>query len=167
MTDPSGWVALQLGDVADALRRTEGPLPPGLCLRPVDLEDDLSQIMALYNAAFGLEGPDAVTATKAARFTWHPGLHPTGTFLVLDGPLAVGLGVGRVEVPAPGVTAREGAVELLAVRPEYRRRGVARALLHAVLGWLAGQDVSHVRASVEDAPALLLLQRYGFVPVTP
>jgi GNAT superfamily N-acetyltransferase len=167
VTDPSRWVALQLNDVAGALRLTEGPLPCGLDLRPVELDVDLPQIAALYNTAFGLEGPDAVTPNKALRFTLHPGLHPTGAFLVLDGPVPVGLGVGRVEIPAAGASARLGAVELLAVRPEYRRRGVASALLHAVLGWLAGQGVTHVHASVEDTPALLLLQRYGFSPVSP
>jgi GNAT superfamily N-acetyltransferase len=153
--------------VADALRRTRGPLPPGLYLRPVELDADLPQIAALYNAALGLEGAEAIAPTKVARFTWHPGLHPAGAFLAFDGELAVGLGVGSLEVPAPGASARRGAVELLAVRPEYRRQGIARALLHAVLDWLAGQDIGVVGASVEDAPALLLLQRYGFVPVPP
>lgn len=166
MTDPSRWVVLQLTDVAEALRCTGDPLPTGFDLRPVELDADLLQIAALYNAAFGLEGPDAVTPNKALRFTWHPGLHPTGAFLVFAGPLAVGLGLGRVEVPAPGSTARRGAVELLAVRPEYRRRGIARALLHAVLGWLASQGVTRVAASVEDTPALLMVQRYGFSPAS-
>lgn len=171
MTEPDGWVALRLPDLPEALRRSGGPPPPGIHLRAVDLDTDLDAIAEVYNAAYGLEGADAITPHKVARFTWHPGLSATGTFLALDGERAVGLGVGSVEVPAPGGRARrgarapQGAVELLAVRPEYRRRGIGRALLHAVLGWLAGQGVRVVRASTEDAPALLLLQRYGFVPV--
>jgi GNAT superfamily N-acetyltransferase len=165
LNKPDAWVALQLSDLAEALRRTGDPPPPGIQLRAVDLEADLAAIAEVYNAAYGLEGADAITPHKVARFTWHPGLSASGIFLALDGERAVGLGVGSVEVPAPGARARQGAVELLAVRPEYRRRGLGRALLHAVLGWLADQGVRVVRASAEDAPALLLLQRYGFVPV--
>jgi GNAT superfamily N-acetyltransferase len=171
LNKPDAWVALQLSDLAEALRRTGDPPPVGIHLRAVDLEADLAAIAEVYNAAYGLEGAEAITPHKVARFTWHPGLRATGAFLALEGERAVGLGVGSVEVLAPGAGARrgarahQGAVELLAVRPEYRRRGLGRALLHAVLGWLAGQGVRVVRASAEDAPALLLLQRYGFVPV--
>lgn len=171
MSRPDDWVALRLPDLPEALRRTGGPPPPGIHLRAVDLDTDLDAMAEVYNAAYGLEGAEAITPHKVARFTWHPGLRASGAFLALDGERAVGLGVGSVEVPAPGARAHqgarahEGAVELLAVRPEYRRQGIGRALLHAVLGWLAGEGVRAVRASAEDAPAVLLLQRYGFVAV--
>ena len=163
MSESGSWISLQLNDLPDAMRRTEGPLPAGIRLRTVDLAADLPRIAALYNAAFGLDSPDAITAELVAQFTWHPGLHPNGAFLAFDGHRAVGLGVGSVEVPAPGGRVRYGAVELLAVHPDHQRRGIGRALLHAVLGWLWGQGVSVAGASAQDLAPLAMLQRYGFV----
>jgi GNAT superfamily N-acetyltransferase len=167
VSSPDRWIALRLADLPRALARTAGPLPPGLCLRTVALPADLPHIAALYNAAFGLDDPEAVTPDQVAPFRRHPGLDPSGAFLALDGDLAVGVGVGSVEVPAAGDATRRGAVELLAVQPAYQRRGIGRALLHAVLGWLAGRGVAVVEAVVQAPTPLAMLERYGFARVAP
>ena len=165
--DAGEWTSLQLIDLPEAVQRTTGPLPAGIRLRTVDLSADLERIADLYNTAFSLEGADVITSALVAQFTWHPGLHLAGAFLALYGQRVVGLGVGSVEVPVAGGRVRRGAVELLAVHPGHQRQGIGRALLHAVLGWLSGLGVSVVEASAQDAGPLTMLQRYGFVPVSP
>lgn len=165
MRSSSQLIPLQLADLRAGLRRTEGGLPAGIHIAAVDLPGDLVRISALHNAALGLEGEDALTPKQLADFTRHPGLDLTGAFLAFEGDLAVGVGVGSVEVPAPGGSPRRGVVELLAVLPEHRRQGIGRALLHTVLDWLAEQGVTTVLASVEDLVPLTMLQRYGFAQV--
>jgi ribosomal protein S18 acetylase RimI-like enzyme len=160
-------IHLQLADLAAAIRHTAGPLPPGMHLRTVDLPADFSLIAELYNAAFGLSGTGAVTPEQVAGLVHHPALSASAAFLVFAGEQAVGLGVASVELSPPGGTGRRGAVELLAVRPGYRRRGIGRALLHAVLSRLHDLGVRLAVASVEDAGPLAMLTRYGFRPLNP
>ena len=162
MATSSTWIPLQAVDLPAALRRTAGPPPPGIRLCATGLPADLGRIVTVYDAAFGLEGEDALTAAQLAGLSRHPGLDLTGAFLAIDGERAVGVGMGSVEVPAPGGEPHRGAVELLAVLPGYRRRGIARALLHNVLVWLVKQGVTVVEATVEDVIALAMLEGYGF-----
>jgi GNAT superfamily N-acetyltransferase len=159
-------IPLQLDDLPAAIRHTAGPLPPGMTLRTVEQPNDFPLIAELYNAAFGLSDTRAVTPEQVAGLAHHPGLSAREAFLVFAGEQAVGLGVGSVELPPPGGASRRGAVELLAVRPGYRRRGIGRALLHAVLSRLHDLGVAQVAASVERAGPLTMLTRYGFRPVS-
>lgn len=163
MATPDPWIPLQLADLAEALRRTGGPLPPGIHLRAADQALDLPQVAALYNEAFSHEEGEALSPEQLAHLVWHPGLSPKAAFLAFAGERVVGLGVASAETPGAG-TGR-GAVEVLAVRPAYQGRGIGRALLHALLGWLAGRGAAVIRASVDQAKPLAILQRYGFVPI--
>jgi ribosomal protein S18 acetylase RimI-like enzyme len=139
------------------------PLPAGIALRTAQAPRDLAPIAELYNAAFGRDGDDAVTPQRVARFAYHPGLSPLGVFLAYAGDQAVGLGVARLAVPAPGQADHTGAVELLAVRPGFRRRGLAHALLDAILSWLAQQGVTLVEASTDRPAVIGLLMAHGFM----
>jgi ribosomal protein S18 acetylase RimI-like enzyme len=159
---PDDLVHLQLTNLAGAIRQAEGPLPTGIRLRTADPATDLPLIAELYNAAFGPADPAKATPEEVARLAQHPGLDPGGVFLAFDGDLAVGLGVASVEVSTAWQTAHRGAIELLAVRPAYRRQGIGRALIGAVLAWLADQGVVTVGASAEDPVVIALLQRHGF-----
>jgi GNAT superfamily N-acetyltransferase len=165
LSEPGPWISLQLADLQGALRQTQGSLPPHIRLRAVDLDGDVPRIADVYNAAFGLEGRDALTAEQVLQLTWHPGLKPKGAFLAYDGERAVGLAVGSVDVPVPGGAAHRGAVEVLAVQPDYQQRGIGRALLHAVLSWHVEQGVKVVVASVEAPRPLAILRHYGFTPL--
>lgn len=167
MSTDDDLVYLQLTDLAGALRRVDARLPPGIGLRTADPAADLGCIAELYGAAFDMSSPGKVTSDEVARLAQHPGLRANGVFLAFDGDLAVGLGVGRVDVPAPGGTAHQGAIELLAVRPGYRRRGIGRALIRAVLIWLASQHVATVGVSAEDPTLLAVLKQYGFREAAP
>lgn len=167
MGHPEHLVHLQLPDLAEALPRLEAPLPAGVRVRVADLAGDRSLIAELYNAVFEPDSPGKVSAGEVAHFAQHPGLDPGGVFLAFDGELAVGLGVGSLQVPGATETARRGAIELLAVRPGYRRRGIGRALIYRVLSWLAAQGVSTAGVSAEPPFLLRVLKRYGFREIAP
>jgi len=138
------------------------PLPDGIVLRTAEAPRDLAPIADLYNAAFGRVGAEAVTPQRVARFAFHPGLNPLGVFLAFDGEQAVGLGVARLSVPAGGKTDHRGAVELLAVRPQYQRRGLGHALLATILAWLEGQGVTRVEVGTDRPAVIGLLRQHGF-----
>lgn len=169
MNRPDPWIALRLASLPEALRRTQGPLPPGIHLREANQALDLLQVVALYNEAYSREagGDETLSEEELARLVWHPGLSPKGAFLALDGNQVVGLGVASAQLPGTSTGSHRGAVELLAVRPDYQQRGIGRALLHAALSWLAVRQVTDIRASVDQPKPLSILQRYGFVPVPP
>jgi ribosomal protein S18 acetylase RimI-like enzyme len=160
---------VEMADLPAFLQQVEGTggLPQGITLRPVDPAQDEAAIAELYNAAFGFDPLEKVTARDVAGYARHPGLAHEGVYLAFDGPLAVGLVVGRVDVPAPGGEAHRGAVELLAIRPGYRRRGIGRALIYHVFRWLAEQRVRRVGATAENPAVVHILTRYGFEPAPP
>jgi ribosomal protein S18 acetylase RimI-like enzyme len=169
MDEGGEQVYVELADLTAFLRQAEGigDLPPGISLRPVHPLQDGADIVELYNAAFDFEPLEKLTAGDVARYVQHPGLAQQGIFLAFDGTLAVGLVVGRVDVPAPGGEAHRGAVELLAIRPGYRRRGIGRALIYQVFRWLAEQQVRRVGATAENPAVVDILVRYGFRPAPP
>jgi len=166
--DTPEQVYVELADLQAFLRQVEGTisLPPGITLRPVNPACDEAIIAELYNAAFR-EPLEKVTARDVAGYARHPGLEHEGVFLAFDGPLAVGLVVGRVDVPAPGGAGHRGAVELLAIRPGYRRRGIGRALIIRVFRWLAEHQVRRVGATAENPAIVGILESYGFRPAPP
>ena len=55
----------------------------------------------------------------------------------------------------------------LAVKPDFRRRGIARALLKAAMedAWAAGGASMYLEVSDENTAALDLYRTTGFVPV--
>ena len=61
----------------------------------------------------------------------------------------------------------EGYISNVAVAPEYRRNGVAGALLTRLLSMASALDLSFVTLEVRagNAPAIALYDRFGFVPV--
>ncbi len=165
MSDGSELVRLELNDLARALHQTDRPWPAGIGLRTAELPADLPLIAELYNAAFEDTGSDRVTPEQMACLAYHPSLSHRGILLACAGSTAVGLVVGSLDLTSANRAGRRGAIELLVVRPGYRRRGIGRALVHAILRWLADQGVSTVSASAEGSTVPALLARYGFEPV--
>ncbi|HSJ54246.1 MAG TPA: GNAT family N-acetyltransferase [Anaerolineae bacterium] len=169
MSEASEQAYVEMADLPAFLRQVgeTGDLPPGITVRPVNPVSDEAVIAELYNAAFRYEPLEKVTAQDVAGYARHPGLTHQGVFLAFDGCLAVGLVVGRVDVPAPGGEAHRGAVELLAIRPGYRRRGIGRELIYRVFHWLAEQQVRRVGATAENPAIVDILKTYGFQPAPP
>ncbi|MGC9336335.1 MAG: GNAT family N-acetyltransferase [Anaerolineae bacterium] len=165
MTSRTELVALELRDLQATIRHLAPNLPSGISLRTADPETDLGTIADLYNAAFEREPSDRITAEKVAAYARHPGLGPSGVMLAFDGHLAVGMAVARLEVRASGSETRDGSVELLAVHPAYWGLGLATALTHRALSWLAGQGVKTVSATTDHPAALAILRRFGFQAV--
>lgn len=161
MGDDSKLVRLQLTNLPGALRQIDGTWPAGIHLRTAELPADLPLIAELYNATF----EDKVTSEEMTYLAYHPSLSHRGILLAFAGDTAVGLVVGSLAPASPDQAGRRGAIELLIVRPGYRRRGIGRALVHAVLSWLADQGVSTVSVSAEGSTVPTVLARYGFEPV--
>jgi ribosomal protein S18 acetylase RimI-like enzyme len=164
MSELGDMIQMQLANLEGLLRRLAAPLPSGIRLRSADLVADLPLIAGLYNAAFARDESETITPDEVARYVRHPGLEPLAVFLAFAGEVAVGLAIGKREVPAPGQPARRGTLELLAVRSDYRGLGIGRALLHRSLAWLAEQGVDRVVAATDHPLVVGLLRRYGFRP---
>jgi GNAT superfamily N-acetyltransferase len=83
-----------------------------------------------------------------------PGGTYRGWVAELDGVVVAGAGVIlRPLLPRPGHPNGASEVEVLNVytEPEHRRHGLARALMHAVLDWCAGQNIAKVTLHASDA----------------
>ncbi len=61
----------------------------------------------------------------------------------------------------------EGYISNVAVAPEYRRRGIADALIGALLAHCEALSLAFVTLEVRrgNAPAIALYEKHGFVPV--
>ena len=69
--------------------------------------------------------------------------------------VACGAGLISERLPGPGQTSRRvGYVQWMSTEPAFRRRGLARAVLRALLAWFAAQGVDNVElhASPEGRP---------------
>lgn len=167
MAEPRELVTYELdGLQAGHLPRLPEP-PPGIVLRLAKSAADLAAALPAMVELCKVSFPPAITeeavaCAEVADVVRHPGLAPPGALLAFDGDLVVGLALGRVEVPAAGEGSRQAAIELLAVRPGYRRRGIGRVLLGRLLAWLAARGVDTVVASTEDRVVAAMLEGHGF-----
>jgi GNAT superfamily N-acetyltransferase len=69
--------------------------------------------------------------------------------------VACGAGSISERLPGPGhASARVGYIQWMSTEPGFRRRGLGRAVLRALLGWFESQGVDDVElhASTEGAP---------------
>ncbi len=120
--------------------------------------DDLHRLDALERAAFGEPWSRAQLDSHLA--------HPLGLTLVAEG-------VAPADTPPPlGYAALllvAGEAELLriAVTPDARRRGIARALLAEALAELAarGAAACHLEVREDNLPAIALYESAGFARV--
>lgn len=130
-------------------------------------EDDWDQVREIRLAALQ-DSPTAFASTyeREAAFdeaTWRSRTRTAAWFVAFDGTRAVGLVAGRHE---EGALAGERHVVSFWVAPDYRGRGVAGALLDAVVDWAREQGADVVTLWVVDGnePATRLYVRHGFQP---
>jgi ribosomal protein S18 acetylase RimI-like enzyme len=107
----------------------------------------------------------AAEAAFARRLASDPGF---AAFAVEDDGALVAGGVGWVveHLPAPGqLDGRRGHISSMSTHPAHRRRGHARAVATALLGWFRAAGVPRVdlRATPDGLPLYLSL---GFREVT-
>jgi GNAT superfamily N-acetyltransferase len=131
--------------------------------------DDAGEVVrlaALMYASMGLDVSDPAwiaAAEDAARSRLGDELavfvvdHPTEPRLI-----ASGAGTIATRLPAPNNhTARVGYVQWIATEPEFRRRGLARQIMEALLAWYEQQGVTAVElhATTDGEP---LYRSLGF-----
>jgi [ribosomal protein S18]-alanine N-acetyltransferase len=115
--------------------------------------------------------PDALTIAEILRDSAEAAQWPPESYVKLaDSPGGVFL-IGEADAQVVGfVAARRVADEAeilnIAVRPDFRRKGIASALLRAALEEFLGAAVSRVFLEFRESnlPARELYQRHGFVP---
>lgn len=146
-------------------------------LRPTELRSDLAGIAALMETCFGATldaaGRGAISEMRALSRAG-PLLRLVGN--ALPGPMwslgfvwvEDGQIVGNISTQRSASHPRDWLVANVAVQPEYRRRGIARALTEAALdlarrqgGTAALLQVNHDNAAALNLYTQLGFQRYG------
>ncbi len=138
----------------------EPALPAGITLQPWTPEhDDLMR--QTFNAAFADRPGARIVGEESWRrsYTGGSGFIPQASFIALAGKEGVGL-VRSLIGGRPG----EGEIAHIAVRQDWRRRGLAGALLGAALRVFRarGLDTAMLRVSLENKPAIAFYESRGF-----
>ncbi|MFB0545302.1 MAG: GNAT family N-acetyltransferase, partial [Anaerolineae bacterium] len=147
-------------------------------LRPMRASSDLGQVASLIEESFGFDlDQSGIEALRELKVMSHLGpllwllerISPEfrNTFLgfvwVEHGQI-----VGNVTVSVGSAISRRWVISNVAVRPDYRRRGIAYRLMEAALDWARSQGgewaVLQVRA--DNEPARRLYHLLGFEEVT-
>ena len=138
-------------------------------MRPATIDDipELVRLRALMFASMGSTGDgwqDAAARDIAERLK-----DGTMRVYVVDGEpglAACAIGVVDRRVPGPGTpNGRWGHISGVATDPAYRRRGYARLLTQALLGWFEANGVRRVELHA-TAAAEPLYRELGFVDQT-
>jgi GNAT superfamily N-acetyltransferase len=151
------------------LRVMNTPEPASWTVRRASTAD-IPGLLALRRELFqsmGWQGESELAAMESACRRYFESAIPDGRFhgwvAESDGrPVATaGLVVHEVPPTARNPSGREGYVMNMFTRPEWRRRGIARALLHAVLDFLREQGIAQVslHATADGRP---LYEQAGF-----
>lgn len=144
-----------------------GGAPPGVSVRPIDLEADADAWTRLHEASFPgmfVRAVDTPTGIQARLRALTP---PAFTVLVVPDPEIPGQLIAAVSTvrhqSVPGAPVL-GEIAALAVDPDWRRRGVGSHLVALALSDLAGHAARTVVAYVEDTneAAQAVFARHGF-----
>ena len=151
--------------------RWEGPqappvaLPEGFELRPFKLGEDEAALTALQNAAFADSWgfcPNTVEEISArVRFSR---CYPDGIIFATDGNRLAGYNwTMRTSTQGPGT----GWITMTGVHPDFRNKGLGRAVLVAGIQYLSTKKVEGIELEVdsENEPATRLYLSLGFRPV--
>ncbi len=139
----------------------------GIRLRTYQPGQDEAAWIALDAAAFtGHWGAAPLTSDDVVAITRRPDFDPAGLwFAEADGKL-VGQALARYNPSGPTLRGMPvGQIEDVAVLPDYRGRGIGRALLLAAMGylWNRGCRVIELTVDTANADAHRLYDALGFV----
>jgi ribosomal protein S18 acetylase RimI-like enzyme len=108
--------------------------PQGVTVRTVDVDSDLNDIVALFLESWRDHWGFVELPFDQALADWREGIKsdgerfdPTLWFLAVDGDKIVGISLCNSHIADD---ATRGYVQGLGVRPAWRKRGIALALLH-------------------------------------
>jgi ribosomal protein S18 acetylase RimI-like enzyme len=128
-------------------------LPTDCAIRPLRLPDDVAPVAALYGLAFGEEPWDLEWCNFA-------GFDAEGVFLTWRGDELAGFVISYVQ-PAHF---ERGYISVMATAPGHRRRGIASALMSAVLDrfWGMGFDQAAIDVAEDNPAAIAAYEKIGF-----
>jgi mycothiol synthase len=134
------------------------PLPPGVSLRAVDVATDATAVHAIHETGFA-SNPDYRPQTLTTFVERHLSAHdfdPRLSCLAEQAGVAIGFLLACVS-PDEGL----GFVDLLGVHPDYRRRGLATAMLTAAFNAFvhAGLREAQLGVASDNPQALRLYER--------
>lgn len=139
---------------------------------------DLGQVASLIEEAFGYDlDQSGIEALRELKVMSHLG--PLLWLLERIGPefrntffgfvwVEDGQIVGNVTVNKGSASSRRWVISNVAVRPAYRRRGIAYQLMEAALNWARSQggEWALLQVRADNEPARRLYHRLGFEEVT-
>lgn len=130
---------------------------------------DLVRLRRMMFEAMGFDDPAQLDATDAASTAYFAEAIPAeefyGWLAVTPAGVVVGSGGVVFDQHPPGPTnpsGRIGYIMNLVTIPRYRRRGIARRIMQAMIKWLTGQGIQNMalHATVAGRP---LYEELGFV----
>lgn len=158
-TDHGYW-HMRLDDIA---RQASPAWPDGISVRGiVNLEEDVERWCRLVLRAFSEETiPSGVLAQMH-----EPGGSPDGYFFAVDNATGLAVGTSRARIDTAGGV-QVGYVGTIGVIPEYRRRGIAEALVRHTLAYLAAMGLDSATLFVErqNVAARRIYDAMGWRPV--
>jgi mycothiol synthase len=159
LPERSYWrMVRKLDDVPDA-----GAAPAGIALRQLDVERDAVALHELDAASFAAN-PDYEPHSFQAFHEQHLGAHdldPGLSYVAESGERIVGFLLAR-----RWQEEAVGYVDILAVDPCQRRRGLGTAMLHSAFGRFAAAGLQEAQLGVasDNSRALRLYERVGMSP---
>lgn len=140
--------------------------PPGIILRTFNPASDRERWIELDAVAFdGHWGAAPLTLADVDAIMRRPGFAPAGLWFAEDHGKLVGQALACVLPASPqDRLGPVGRIEDVAVLPAYRGRGVGRALVLAVMGylWERGCRVTELTVDTENVGARRLYDELGF-----
>ena len=150
---------------------SEQPAGAGLAVRRAGPEDaaEVIRLAALMYEAMGLDATaPAWRAAAAAALASPPGVD--AAVFVADVPGSPGrlaaTGAGTIATRLPGPAnpgATVGYIQWVSTDPRWRRRGLARLITAALMGWFRDREVGAVELHA-TAEAAGLYRSFGFGP---
>lgn len=147
-----------------------GPVPsPAICegftIRPLAGEHEIDAWVAAFNSGFAEHhDPPTTTVEEKRNRMAEPGYLPDGDLvLVTDDGEIVGIGRNAIETLDDGT--KRASVNSLAIRPEFRGKGLGRALLAESINALYAAGFTHIRLTADSdnsSGALQLYESAGF-----
>ncbi|WP_317494241.1 GNAT family N-acetyltransferase [Haloechinothrix sp. LS1_15] len=125
------------------------PSPQARHARPEET-DEVIRLAALMYESIGLD-PSSPHWREAARAALSGRHTRDATAVVVDHPadagrlVASGAAVITTRMPSPvNLAGRVGYIQWVATEPDWRNRGLARAVVTKLMGWLHAREVSRI-----------------------